>query len=577
MKNYQIRKEIPAEISNKLSAYPELIRKLLFYRGIDNLEKAEKFFNPDYERDLHDPFLLPNIEKATDRILQAIKENEKITIFSDYDADGIPGAVILSDFFKLINFKDFEVYIPHRNREGFGLNISALEQIADTGTNLLITIDCGTADIKEIDFAVNELNMDVIITDHHKENISFAEVLPNVIIVNHKLKESKYPEQILCGSGVVFKLVQALIKKGKEKKFFEKDIKEGSEKWFLDMVGIATLSDMVPLVGENRALAHYGLVVLRKSPRKGLLKLFRKTGINQEKINETDVGFTISPRINAASRMGEPEVAYKMLSTEDDAEAEELVKHLHEINDLRKGRVAFISKLIHKKIKDRNMNDLNVIVAGNPDWQPSILGLVANSLSETYGKPSFIWGRGEGKEIKGSCRTANGINIHDILSEAKDFFITYGGHDQAGGFVVEIDKIDFLEEVLNKAYLKAKSKSIETPIWIDQVLSVDDLTNNFYKTIKKLSPFGVDNPEPKFLFKSSLIKSVESFGKTKDHLKLICHSEKGKNIQAIAFFSKNDSFSQKVSPGDRRDILATIEEESWGNKTNLRLRIIDIL
>lgn len=572
MKSYQIRKEIDSKITNELSIYPELIQKLLFYRGIDTKEKADKFFNPDFEKDLHDPFLMPNMDKAVERILKAIKNNEKITIYSDYDADGIPGAVILNDFFKkIIKFENFEVYIPHRNREGFGLNTDALEKIADNETKLLITIDCGTADVKEIDFAVDELKMDVIITDHHKEN----EELPKAIIVNHKLKGSEYPEQVLCGSGVVFKLVQALLIKGNKEKVFE--TKEGAEKWLLDMVGIATLSDMVPLVGENRALAHYGLMVLRKSPRKGLLKLFKKTGTNQQKINETDVGFGISPRINAASRMGEPEAAFKMLSTDDEVEAEELVKHLNEINDLRKGHVAAITKAVHKKLEGKNMEELNVIVAGNPDWQPSLLGLAANALSEAYGKPSFIWGRGDGKEIKGSCRTANGISTHDILTEAKDIFIAYGGHDQAGGFVVELDKVDFLEEALNNAYIKAESKSMPEPFWIDAVLSIDDVTLDFYKSINKLSPFGMANPEPIFLFKSTMIKSVEQFGKNSDHLKLTCHSEKGKDIQAISFYAKSDSFTQKVSPGDRRDLVATIEEETWGRRSTLRLRIIDIL
>jgi single-stranded-DNA-specific exonuclease len=567
MKSYEIREEIPNEISEKLSIYPELVRKLLYYRDITDKDKAEKFFNPNYEEDLHDPFLMPNIEEATDRILKAIKENQKITIYSDYDADGIPGAVIFSDFFKMINFQNFDVYIPHRNKEGFGLNIEALEKIADAKTKLLITVDCGMADIKEVDFALNELNLDVIITDHHKDN---GEV-PKTIIVNHKLKDSKYPEQNLCGAGVVFKLIQALIKKGNF------DISKGKEKWLLDMVGIATLSDMVPLVGENRTLASYGLLVLRKTPRRGLLKLFRKTGVKQNDINETDVGFTISPRINAASRMGEPEVAYRMLSTDDEVEAEELVKHLHEINDLRKGHVAAITKAVHKKLENKNIEEMNVIVAGNPDWQPSLLGLAANSLAEHYSKPAFLWGRGEGKEIKGSCRSANAINTHDILVGASDVFTTFGGHDEAGGFVVGTDKVDLLENALNEAYQKAQSEGKAEPLWIDHVLSIDELNPNLHKDILKFAPFGMENPEPIFLFKSVMIKTVEQFGKHNDHLKLFCFRENNSPVSAISFYAKPNSFSKKVSSGDIRDIVGTIEKESWGNRNDLRIRILDIL
>ncbi len=565
MKRYELRSEIPEKTAQDLKEFHPLIQKLLFHRGIYDKDSALRFISPNFERDLHDPFLMPNMDVAVERILKAISENQKVIIYSDYDADGIPASVTLHDFFKKIGFNNFDIYIPHRNREGFGLNKKAIEEIASKEFNLMITIDCGTADVEEVSLA-RSLGMDVIITDHHEAH----EVLPDAIIVNHKLIESNYPERILCGAGVVFKLIQALIQKGNF------NLPKGFEKWFLDMTGVATMADMVPLVGENRALAHYGLLVLRKSPRLGLQQLLRKTGVKQNDINAMDIGFTIAPRINAASRMGEPDVAFKMLSTTDISEAGELVNHLHEINDARKGHVAAITKAIHRKYEEvDDMSKLNVIVAGNPDWQPSLLGLAASGIAEKYQKPVFLWGKGDGDELKGSCRSANGVSTLALLNAVSDLMHAYGGHDQAGGFVVRRDVVDFLHERLSEAYNLCISAEPPAPIFVDAQLSIKDINKNLFNEIQKLSPFGIGNEEPKFLIKNVLIKDVQMFGKTKNHLKLICEDE-NINIEAIAFFSTEESFSNKIIKGQRLSLVSTIEMNQWGRRT-LRLRLLDVL
>ena len=268
MKKYSVRKEIPKNTTGSLKSYPEILRHLLFYRGIENGDDAEKFLNLDYVRGTHDPFLMKDMYKAVERILKAIEGSEKIIIYSDYDADGIPGAVVLHDFFKKIGFNNFENYIPHRHEEGFGLNMEAVEDFGKSGAKLLLTIDCGIADVKEVG-RLNELGIDIVITDHHELG---EKIPPAYAILNSKQTECSYPEKTLCGAGVIFKLIQALI----SKKNIDWQLKEGAEKWFLDMVGLATLSDMVPLTGENRVFAYYGLKVLRKSPRIGLMKLLRK-------------------------------------------------------------------------------------------------------------------------------------------------------------------------------------------------------------------------------------------------------------------------------------------------------------
>lgn len=565
MKRYELRENIPEKVAQDLARYSELVQKLLFYRGISDAETADKFFKPDFERDLHDPFLLPNMEEAVSRILLAIKENQRFTIYSDYDADGIPASVALHDFFKKIGYENFDVYIPHRNREGFGLNKKAIKEIHSRGSKLIITVDCGTSDVDEVSLA-RELGMDVIITDHHEAH----EILPDAIIVNHKLTDSIYPERILCGAGVVFKLIQALIQKG------DFNLPKGFEKWFLDMIGIATLADMVPLVGENRALAYYGLIVLRKSPRPGLQQLLRKAGTRQNDISVMDVGFTIAPRINAASRMGEPDVAFNLLAEKSFEKVGALVEHLHEINDQRKGHVAVITKAIYHKLDElEGSENLKVIAVGNPLWQPSLLGLAASAVVERYQKPVFIWGRGDGEELKGSCRSINGISTLGLLNEVSDMMIAHGGHDQAGGFVIKNDLVDFLQFRLSEAYEKCIVEGEVESVFLDSEINISNINQKLFKEIQSLSPFGIGNEEPKFLVKNVFIKDLQQFGKNKEHLKIICE-ENGKEIEAISFYSNENSFSNTLIKEGIFSIVAIIENNKWG-KSALRLRILDVL
>ena len=356
MKNYSVRDEILEEVSKELGKYPEILKKLMFYRGIKTEKEAEKFLNPIFEEN-NDPFKMLGMDIAVERILKAIEKEQKIVIYSDYDADGIPGAVILHDFFKKIGYKNFTNYIPHRVLEGFGLNDEVIDEFAKNKVDLIITIDCGIADVEEAE-KIKKYKIDLIITDHHLPRIDgtnppsrvrFGEAmeeLPYALsILDSKQKHCKYPDKNLCGAGVAFKLVQALIEKYNNK---GEKIGLGWEKWLLDMVAIATVSDMVPLVGENRLLAYYGLKVLRKSPRPGLQRLLSIIKIDQKNITEDDISFMISPRINAASRMGNPEDAFNMLTTKDDNEALKYAFHLNKINDERKGIVAVMVKEIRK-------------------------------------------------------------------------------------------------------------------------------------------------------------------------------------------------------------------------------------
>ncbi|HMO78858.1 MAG TPA: single-stranded-DNA-specific exonuclease RecJ [Candidatus Paceibacterota bacterium] len=579
--SYKILPQITQSDRKNLNKYSDILAHLLYHRGFKDVRSAEEFLNINYELNSGDPFLLKDIQIATDRIFQAIFENQKICIYSDYDADGIPGAVILSDFFDKINFKNFFVYIPHRNREGFGLNFSAIKKITEEKANLIITIDCGITDVDQIEKAVLS-GIDVIVTDHHDPNDHVSKALA---VINPKQKDCKYSDKNICGSGVIFKVVQALILKGREKilkdeNFILKDNwpNIGWEKWLLDMVGIATLSDMVPLVGENRIFAKYGLLVMRKSPRKGFRRLLKECKIDQNLIVEDDVGFSISPRINAASRMGEPEIAYKMLFTKDDHEAELTVKHLHKINDERKGVVASMVKEIKKDFKEMDFSNKKIIVKGNPNWSPSLLGLAASNIVETYNKPVFLWGRGEGTDYKGSCRSNGEVNLVDLMNNVPDGIIgEYGGHMMAGGFVVKEKGIFDLDDGLQSAYEKVKNHDVESDFVVDAEITLEDINFNFFNEVQKLAPFGVGNEKPLFLLKNLRVDEVSYFGKEKKHLKLIFKKKDGKKISAIKFFALEEKNMNEIKSGQNVDLLVNIEKSNFGRITELRLRIVDFM
>jgi single-stranded-DNA-specific exonuclease len=503
MTNYRLADIISEELEIELSEYSRLQKQLLVNRGLDNKEAANIFLNPSYDEGLHDPLRLNNIDLAVERILKAIKDEEKVTIFSDYDCDGIPGAVVLHDFFKAIGYDNFSNYIPHRHYEGFGLSSEAVEKIAAEEAKLIITIDCGTTSNYAVDKA-NGLGLDVIITDHHEA----GEELPKAVaIVNPKLGD--YPFDGLSGTGVVFKLVQALITKG------DFDLKPGWEKWWLDMVGVATIADMVPLVDENRVLATYGLQVLRKSRRPGLQQLLRKQRANQRYLTEDDIGFTIAPRVNAASRMDTPEDAFHMLSATDEGEAGARVDHLERLNTERKTVVAGMTKEIHKRMKEMvEMPD--VIVMGNPDWRPSLVGLSANKLAEEFSRPAFLWGRDGNGKIKGSCRSDGRVSVVNLMNEVSEYMTEHGGHHHSGGFSVAEEHIYEFANLLNEAYVAlGESALIKEELVVDTALRLEEITAELIREQQALAPFGVGNPKPLYIFENVTPAKVDLFGKGK--------------------------------------------------------------
>lgn len=569
-----------ATSSDVAAGEPSLVEHLLARRGITDADAAERFLEPSYDAHLHDPFTMKDMNAAVERILTAIDNDEKVLIYSDFDADGIPGAVVLHDFFTEIGFDNFDNYIPHRHDEGFGVHLDAVEQFKEDGVQLIITIDCGIADTDEVARA-REHGIDVIVTDHHEPPPSHKATegtetdLPEAnAILDPKQPGCSYPDSELCGAGVIFKCVQALLAQR------DWGLVAGREKWLLDMVGLATLSDMVPLVGENRVLAWYGLVVLRKSPRPGLLRMLRALNITQRHMNEDDIGFMVSPRINAASRMGVPKDAFTFLATRDHTQADLAVKHLNEINDERKGVVASMVKEIKKRIGDDNAgreNVKDVIVAGDPEWKPALLGLAANTLAGEYDRPVFLWGRDGQHQLKGSARSNGRIDLTKLMEGASHVLDQYGGHKQAGGFAVNHDSVHQLEDALISARQNVGEEVLdESDGEVDADLTLAEVRDDIFDQIDRLAPFGVGNPKPLFRFRDVPIKDARTFGKQNNHLELTFEDENSRRIKAVAFFRTHSDFARDLSAAQVVTLTAHMERSYFRGKPELRLRIVDI-
>jgi single-stranded-DNA-specific exonuclease len=560
MKEYVVRERM----------HDNLLEHLMLARGVAP-EGFADFLEPDYVAHSHDPFLLPGMEAAVERIGSAIKQGEPVCVWSDYAADGVPGGVLLAHFLRDMGLQ-VRHYIPHRHKEGYGLNIDGLQELADAGFKLVITCDLGTTEVEQIAFA-NSKGMDVIVTDHHLEPAVLPEALA---VINPKLSASKYPFDGLCGAGVAWKLVQAVLQKYRPEGYAD-----GKEKWYLDLVGIGTLSDMVPLVGENRMLAQFGLKVMRRGRRPGLAALLKLLRISPHALTEDDIGFMISPRINAASRMDSPEAAARLLATDNEEEAKSLAFALNKINDERKALVATTVKEANKRLAQMGTQS-PVIVMGSPAWRPGILGLVANSLVEAHRKPAFVWGREGGELLRGSCRSEGVTNVVELMRAAQsaaigdsagDVFDHYGGHAASGGFALLEEKAHELPAALAKAYEATKAQgAAKEATWVDRELDLSELPHAL-RHLDRLAPFGIGNQKPLFIFPNATVGSIKTFGKQKNHLQISVADEFNR-VDSIAFFSTPESFTKRPETGGRVDVVGNVERD-WRNQP--RIRIVDLL
>jgi len=554
----------------------DLVRTLLYKRGVTDTEKIERFLKPDFVRDTHNPFLLEGMGRAVARVLSAMAQGERITIYGDFDCDGIPGAAVLSDTFAKIGYENIEVYIPHRDREGYGFHAAAVEELSKRSVALIITVDVGTTAVETVKRA-KELGVDVIVTDHHE----MKDALPDAVaVINPKLGE--YPFRELCGAATAWKLASALLIEGKRRELPQfVSIPDGWEKWLLDLVAIATIADLVPLVGENRALAHFGLTVLRKSPRLGIRALSASTRLRQANLTEDDIAFSFAPRINAASRMDEPELALRLLTTKDESEAGLLAAKLESLNRKRRGVVAAIVREAKARIKARYAGSDRIVVLGDTEWKPALMGLAANSIMEERGGIVCMWGRDANGNLKGSARSDGSLSVVELFTAAKDSFEEFGGHHASGGFSVSHEAVHTLPEALTQAMAALSVESTREPEVEkepDAELTLSEISTPFFRDLSRLAPFGMGNPKPVFRVRKAVITFARQFGKEMNHTEvtLVC-SESGATCRAFQFFRTPMDFTLAPSPGTRVDMLATLERDSFRGPDRLALRIADIL
>jgi single-stranded-DNA-specific exonuclease len=549
----------------------ELVRSLLSKRGVLTEHDIVAFLSPDYDLHTHDPFLLNGMDVAVERLLSAVEKNEHIAVYADFDCDGIPGAALLSDFFNKIGYANVEVYLPHRDREGYGFHFDAIDALAGRDVKLIITVDVGTTAIDAVAHAKKK-GIDVIVTDHHE----IPGALPECVAVLNP-KRAPYPFGGLCGAAVAFKLAQATLIEGKRRKLPAfVSIPDGWEKWLLDMVAIATVADMVPLNGENRTLAFWGLQVLRKSPRAGIAALCTKLRLRKAELTEDDIGFSIAPRINAASRMDDPDLALRLLTTQDTNEAEQLAAQLESLNSKRKTRSGAIVREAKRRVRERFRAEESVIVLGNPEWKPALLGLAANSVVEERGGVVCLWGRDALGRLKGSCRSDGSFSVVELFSNAKDAVEEFGGHARSGGFSVSSEQVHNLPEALVAASLQlsAMPPEVEGPGY-DARVSLSEISRPLFNDISQLAPFGIENPKPVFRIERATVTAIRKFGKESNHVELTLDGDCFAPVRAFDFFRKPEQFSHVPQVGNFATVLATIERDTF--RGGLTLRIVDVL
>ena len=554
-----------------MTAVSTLVRSLLEKRGYSSDDQIQAFLEPDYALHTHSPFLFRDMEKAVGRLIRAIREGERIAVYADFDCDGIPGAALLSDFFAKIGYTNVEIYIPHRDKEGYGLHQRAIDTLAERGVTLMITVDVGTTARDAIRHA-KEKGIDTIVTDHHEitgdEPQAFALINPKI---------APYPYGSLCGAATAFKLVQATLIRGRESGDTRyTTVTDGWEKWLLDLVAIATIADMVPLTGENRTLAFWGLQVLRKTSRAGIIALAAHLRLRKSELTEDDIGFSIAPRINAASRMDSPELALALLTTRDALEAETLARALDKLNQSRKGVVAAIVREARKRVLERFSESDRVLVLGDTDWKPSLLGLAANSLVGDRGGVVCLWGRDAEGRLKGSCRSDGALSVVDIFTHAGGALVESGGHEMSGGFTVADGSVHALQDVFARAASELDAKEAIKEYEHDVNVGLSEVSPALWRDIARLAPFGVGNPKPILHLSRVQVSAVKQFGKEQNHIELsLTCMDTGRSARGYDFFRRADGFTSLPAQGSAARVLATLERDTY--RGGVALRLIDVV
>ena len=538
----------------------KIISSMLVKRGIKTFNQAKDFFRPKINQ-LHDPFLMKDMNEAVNRILQAIENKEPMMIFGDYDVDGTSSVALLSSFLKDIGAK-LSTYIPDRNNEGYGISLKAIDLAEKNKETLIIALDCGIKANDQVQYALKK-EIDFIICDHHNP----SNQLPNAYaILNPKRKDCKYPFKELCGCGVGFKLIQAINQR--------KGLEMENIIHYLDLVAVAIAADIVPLIGENRILTYVGLQVINSNPRLGLHCLLQNN--NKKEFNVGDLMFYVGPRINAAGRMDHASLALELLLEKELDKGEKLAEKIEELNIQRREIEKNITEQALKKIDNENKLNSNSTVVFENSWNKGVIGIVASRLIEKHYKPTIVFCKSKDGNLTGSARSIKDVDLYKILEKCKANILKFGGHKYAAGLTIEENDYASFKESFEKAvgdYIN--NKLPENEIRIESKIELSSITPKFFRILNQFEPFGPGNRRPIFLSEHLSLKGgLNKIGKNREHLKLSVSQESDKTFSAIGFWLSEKATS--ISSNSTFSMLYTIDENTWNGITTIQLKIKDI-
>ena len=553
---YETDKEQIEELKEKYKLN-YLLATILVNRGITDREKIRQFLKPT-RQDFYNPFLIKDMEIAVERIVKAIESQEKVIIYGDYDVDGITSTTVLKKFLKDLGL-EVSYYIPNRLNEGYGLNKKAIDKIVNEGYSLMITVDCGISAIEEIDYA-NSLGLETIITDHHEP----GEVLPKALaVVDNKRKDSTYPFRDLAGVGVAFKLCQAIgMKLG---------LKEEAYLKYLDIVCVGTISDIVPLVDENRVITKLGLLLVRQTKNMGLKSIINSSGYN--KIDSNTISFGVAPRINACGRMGKAEEALELLLSTDIYKVNELTKKLNDQNRKRQEIEKIIYESAVEKIEENHLDENRTIVVGGVGWHHGVIGIVSSKITDMYFKPSILLSFEENGIGKGSGRSVPGFDLHEALTKCQDRLEKFGGHSMAVGLTIKKENVEKFIKKFEKVAKEEKIEDIVPILNVDAKIDLNSVDKDVIESLKALEPFGEANKMPIFAFRNLRIDSIRALSEGK-HLKLTL-KEDNRIINAIGF--NMGELAEEYRIGDKIDIAGVLEINTFNGVDNLQINIKDVM
>lgn len=567
-KKWQILPKIDSEFINKFPEINQIALQLLYNRGLKDQEIIDDFLNPNYDDHILDPFLFHDMEKGINRLFQALKNQEKVMIYGDYDADGVCATAILYEALKGLGL-EVETYIPFRETEGYGLNEKIVQQIIHQRFDLVITVDCGIANATEIDL-FNKSNIDVIILDHHQEPPKLPKALA---IINPSIKDSGYPFSDLCGAGVTFKFVQAIMLT-QEKQNTPIKLPTGFDKWLLDLTAIATVGDIMPLLNENRVIVKYGLMVLAKNKRVGLTKMIEAINNKSTEIDTQYLGWRLVPRLNAAGRIDNASVAFDLLTIVNGEEAERLVQLLENNNRERQQITEKMMKEAESQIGE--VKDQKILWAIGDDWPAGVVGLVAGRLCDRYHRPVLAISKKEDKYV-GSGRSIAEFDITAALGECQEFSTRFGGHSQACGFTVISDDNfkKFKEKLTQIAEKKLKDIDLRPTLEVEAEIGLKDIGWPVLEDLEKFEPFGQNNNKPLFVAYKLTVEQVQTVGADGKHLRVMVSQDEHPEVHKLIGFSFGD-WCARLNTGDKIDIVFELGINEWNGNREIQLKIIDL-